>query len=151
MPVRYLAHVAVNRRLFLRGSLGAGSLGVIGAVAPGVRSLPSGSTRTLRSGDEHAAPQLVPTYDSSRAERPAVHGLRGLAKQQGELPATIQVVWNGGSAVVGRAQFNALKRVEQVTDRRTGGEPELVIGYPHHWTFLVAERIGADAANVMAG
>jgi SAM-dependent methyltransferase len=31
-------------------------------------------------------------------------------------------------------------RVEQVTDRRTGGKPEDVIGYPHHWTFLVAQR-----------
>jgi SAM-dependent methyltransferase len=30
--------------------------------------------------------------------------------------------------------------VEQVTDRRTGGEPENVIGYPHHWTFLLAQR-----------
>lgn len=30
--------------------------------------------------------------------------------------------------------------VAQVIDRRTGGEPELVIGYPHHWTFLVATR-----------
>jgi len=26
-------------------------------------------------------------------------------------------------------------------DRRTGGEPEMVIGYPHHWTFVVAERL----------
>ena len=26
------------------------------------------------------------------------------------------------------------------TDRRTGGDPELVIGYPHYWTFLVGER-----------
>jgi SAM-dependent methyltransferase len=30
--------------------------------------------------------------------------------------------------------------VEQVTDRRTGGRPEDVIGYPHYWTFLVARR-----------
>lgn len=30
--------------------------------------------------------------------------------------------------------------VREVTDRRTGGAPELVIGHPHHWTFLVAER-----------
>lgn len=28
----------------------------------------------------------------------------------------------------------------EVTDRRSGGKPELVIGYPHHWTFLVATR-----------
>ncbi len=27
-----------------------------------------------------------------------------------------------------------------VTDRRTGGHPEDVIGHPHHWTFVVAER-----------
>lgn len=30
--------------------------------------------------------------------------------------------------------------VEVVTDRRTGGEAEMVIGYPHHWTFVIAER-----------
>jgi len=30
--------------------------------------------------------------------------------------------------------------VEEITDRRTGGVPEDVIGYPHHWTFLVARR-----------
>jgi len=29
---------------------------------------------------------------------------------------------------------------ELVEDRRTGGKPELVIGYPHRWTFLVARR-----------
>lgn len=27
-----------------------------------------------------------------------------------------------------------------VTDRRSGGEPELSIGYPHHWQFVVATR-----------
>jgi SAM-dependent methyltransferase len=27
-----------------------------------------------------------------------------------------------------------------VVDRRSGGEPELVIGYPHRWTFVVATR-----------
>lgn len=27
-----------------------------------------------------------------------------------------------------------------VIDRRTAGEPEIVIGYPHWWTFVVAER-----------
>ena len=27
-----------------------------------------------------------------------------------------------------------------VTDRRTGGSPESVIGYDHHWTFVVADR-----------
>lgn len=31
--------------------------------------------------------------------------------------------------------------VRYVEDRRSGGRPELVIGYPHHWTFLVAERL----------
>ena len=30
--------------------------------------------------------------------------------------------------------------VRQVADRRTQGRPELVIGYPHYWTFFVAER-----------
>jgi SAM-dependent methyltransferase len=35
-------------------------------------------------------------------------------------------------------------RVEQVTDRRSGGRPEDVIGYPHHWTFLVAQRIASE-------
>jgi SAM-dependent methyltransferase len=32
-------------------------------------------------------------------------------------------------------------RTQVVSDRRTGGRPELVIGYPHHWTFVVAERV----------
>ena len=31
--------------------------------------------------------------------------------------------------------------VECVTDRRTGGEPEAVIDYPHYWKFFVARRI----------
>lgn len=31
-------------------------------------------------------------------------------------------------------------RATVVTDRRTGGVPEDVIGYPHHWTFVVADR-----------
>jgi SAM-dependent methyltransferase len=30
--------------------------------------------------------------------------------------------------------------VFEVTDHRTGGKPESVIGYPHHWTFVVARR-----------
>lgn len=40
-----------------------------------------------------------------------------------------------------------------VTDRRTGGEPEMVIGYPHHWTFLVATRTSSepDAAAAETG
>lgn len=33
--------------------------------------------------------------------------------------------------------------VEQVVDRRTGGAPELVIGHPHYWTFLVATKRAA--------
>jgi SAM-dependent methyltransferase len=31
--------------------------------------------------------------------------------------------------------------VRQVVDRRSGGKPELVIGHPHYWTFLVADRL----------
>lgn len=30
--------------------------------------------------------------------------------------------------------------VERVEDERTGGQAEDVIGYPHHWTFIVATR-----------
>lgn len=30
--------------------------------------------------------------------------------------------------------------VTEHVDRRSGGRPELVIGHPHHWTFLVATR-----------
>lgn len=30
--------------------------------------------------------------------------------------------------------------VREVVDRRSGGGPELVIDYPHYWTFLVAVR-----------
>jgi SAM-dependent methyltransferase len=32
--------------------------------------------------------------------------------------------------------------VALATDRRSGGQPELVIDYPHHWKFLVADRRG---------
>jgi ubiquinone/menaquinone biosynthesis C-methylase UbiE len=32
-------------------------------------------------------------------------------------------------------------RSETIVDRRSGGEPELVIGYPHYWTFMVADRV----------
>jgi ubiquinone/menaquinone biosynthesis C-methylase UbiE len=28
-----------------------------------------------------------------------------------------------------------------IEDRRSGGQPELVIGHPHHWAFVLAERI----------
>ena len=31
-------------------------------------------------------------------------------------------------------------RPQAIVDRRTGGQPETVIGYPHYWTFLVADR-----------
>lgn len=34
--------------------------------------------------------------------------------------------------------------VRHVLDERTQGEPELVIGHPHHWTFLVAERVDGE-------
>jgi hypothetical protein len=30
--------------------------------------------------------------------------------------------------------------VTKVEDRRTRGQPEMVIDYPHYWTFLVAEH-----------
>jgi SAM-dependent methyltransferase len=30
--------------------------------------------------------------------------------------------------------------VREVLDRRSGGQPEMVIGHPHHWTFLVCTR-----------
>jgi ubiquinone/menaquinone biosynthesis C-methylase UbiE len=33
---------------------------------------------------------------------------------------------------------------EVVVDRRSGGQPERVIGYPHYWTFLVADRTASD-------
>jgi SAM-dependent methyltransferase len=38
-------------------------------------------------------------------------------------------------------------RVELITDRRTEGKPEDVIGYPHYWTFLVADRLGSAAVG----
>ena len=31
--------------------------------------------------------------------------------------------------------------VQSITDRRTGGKPELVIDYPHYWKFFFAKRI----------
>jgi len=34
-----------------------------------------------------------------------------------------------------------------VEDRHTRGEPELVIGYPHHWKFLVCRRVAARLAR----
>lgn len=34
-------------------------------------------------------------------------------------------------------------RVSRVTDRRSGGHPEMVIGHPHWWTFFRAERSAA--------
>lgn len=35
-------------------------------------------------------------------------------------------------------------RVELVVDRRTQGQPEAVIDYPHYWTFLVADRLSCE-------
>lgn len=32
-------------------------------------------------------------------------------------------------------------RVQRVEDRRTKNQPEMVIDYPHYWTFFVAERV----------
>ncbi len=32
---------------------------------------------------------------------------------------------------------------EAIVDRRSGGQPELVIGHPHYWTFLVADRVAS--------
>jgi ubiquinone/menaquinone biosynthesis C-methylase UbiE len=32
-------------------------------------------------------------------------------------------------------------KAEVIVDRRSGGQPELVIGYPHYWTFMVADRV----------
>lgn len=39
-------------------------------------------------------------------------------------------------------EFIASRRftVREEADRRCGGKPEMVIGFPHHWTFLVATR-----------
>jgi hypothetical protein len=37
--------------------------------------------------------------------------------------------------------------VRQVVDERTGGKPEDVIGYPHYWTFLVADRLPLDTQS----
>jgi ubiquinone/menaquinone biosynthesis C-methylase UbiE len=34
-------------------------------------------------------------------------------------------------------------KVQQIVDRRSEGRGEMVIGYPHHWTFFVAERAPA--------
>src|SRR5262249_40121648 len=31
-------------------------------------------------------------------------------------------------------------KVQQIVDRRSQGAAEMVIGYPHYWTFFVAER-----------
>jgi cyclopropane fatty-acyl-phospholipid synthase-like methyltransferase len=30
--------------------------------------------------------------------------------------------------------------VKEIVDRRSGGKPEMVIDYPHYWTFFLAER-----------
>lgn len=34
--------------------------------------------------------------------------------------------------------------VSEIVDRRTGGEPEMVIDHPHYWTFFVATRIDGN-------
>ena len=34
--------------------------------------------------------------------------------------------------------------VEIITDQRTGGRPEMVIGYPHYWTFILAIKKGVS-------
>ena len=31
--------------------------------------------------------------------------------------------------------------VQQLVDRRTGGQPEMIIDYPHYWQFFVAQKI----------
>lgn len=36
---------------------------------------------------------------------------------------------------------------EIIPDRRSGGQPELVIGHPHYWTFMVADRVAATFGN----
>jgi ubiquinone/menaquinone biosynthesis C-methylase UbiE len=45
-----------------------------------------------------------------------------------------------------RAEFEAFIRgygfdVRLIEDRRSGGQPELVIDHPHYWTFVLAERV----------
>ena len=35
-------------------------------------------------------------------------------------------------------------RAQVVVDERTQGQPEMVIDYPHYWTFIVAERLVDD-------
>ncbi len=36
--------------------------------------------------------------------------------------------------------------VRVLTDQRTGGAPEMIIGYPHHWKFFLAQRNQAGEA-----
>jgi ubiquinone/menaquinone biosynthesis C-methylase UbiE len=32
-------------------------------------------------------------------------------------------------------------KVDLITDRRTGGKTEMIIGYPHHWKFFIARKV----------
>ena len=34
--------------------------------------------------------------------------------------------------------------VTEIVDRRSGGDPEIVIGHPHYWTFFVATRVAGN-------
>ena len=38
--------------------------------------------------------------------------------------------------------------VTPITDKRTGGKPELVIDYPHHWKFFVCVRRGPNGVRL---
>jgi ubiquinone/menaquinone biosynthesis C-methylase UbiE len=38
-------------------------------------------------------------------------------------------------------------RVEQILDRRSQGKAEIVIGYPHYWTFFLAKRVDPARAR----
>lgn len=104
--------VAVSRRSFLRGS--AGVFGVLPVAATVGVSLPRGSAPTAQQGNVH----LVETHPVHLAERPAVHGLRGLPKPPGALPTHLHVAWAGGSSRLGRWELDTLARVDQVTEHR---------------------------------
>jgi len=41
--------------------------------------------------------------------------------------------------------------VERVIDRRSGGHPEMVIGFPHYWTFFLATRIASTSLGSSLG
>ena len=64
---------------------------------------------------------------------------RGIALEYHGIDATAPFIALGRSelaAFIERYGFTA----REVADRRSGGQPEMVIGHPHHWTFLVATR-----------